>query len=103
MIRQLIEMFFGRKGYTYKEPLFDASMMVHFRKRFTSEVMQHINELMYERAYPAEENKPDDKDEPPESGCGNKGILILDATVAPADIKYPIDLGLVNDCGILRH
>jgi len=81
-----------------KEPLFDASMMVHFRKRFTPEVMRRINELMYERSHPAEGNKPDDKDEPPESGGGNKGILILDATVAPADIKYPTDLGLVNDC-----
>ena len=24
--------------------------------------------------------------------------MILDATVAPADIKYPTDLGLLNDC-----
>ena len=26
----------------------------------------------------------------------NKGKLILDATVAPSDIKYPTDLGLLN-------
>lgn len=26
----------------------------------------------------------------------NQGKLILDATVAPADIKYPTDLGLLN-------
>jgi len=72
--------------------------MVHFRKRFTTEMVQRINEIMYERAHPAEENKPEDKDEPPEGDSGNKGVLILDATVAPADIKYPTDLGLVNDC-----
>jgi hypothetical protein len=86
----------GLKAFR-KEPLFDSSMMAHFRKRFTPELLQRVNELMYERAHPAEENKPDDKDEPPEGG-GNKGVLILDATVAPADIKYPTDLGLVNDC-----
>jgi IS5 family transposase len=51
----------GLKAFC-KEPLFDASMMVHFRKRFTPEVMQRINELMYERAHPAEGNKPDAKD-----------------------------------------
>jgi IS5 family transposase len=84
----------GLKAFC-KEPLFEASMMVHFRKRFTPELMQRINELMYEQAQPAEENKPD---EPPEGVSGNKGVLILDATVAPADIKYPTDLGLVNDC-----
>ena len=43
----------GLKAFC-KEPLFEASMMVHFRKRFTPEVMQRINELMYERAHPAE-------------------------------------------------
>jgi len=26
----------------------------------------------------------------------NQGKLILDATCAPADIKYPTDLGLLN-------
>lgn len=28
----------------------------------------------------------------------NKGVIILDATVAPADIHYPTDLNLVNAC-----
>lgn len=87
----------GLKAFC-KEPLFEASMMVHFRKRFTPEMMQRINEIMYERAHPAQEDKLKGKDEPPEGDSGNKGVLILDATVAPADIKYPTDLGLVNDC-----
>ncbi len=73
-------------------------MMVSFRKRFTPEMMRRINELMYDRAHPFEGNQPEDKDEPPEDDSGNKGVSILDATVAPADIKYPTDLGLVNDC-----
>ena len=87
----------GLKAFC-KEPLFEASMMVHFRKRITPEMLQRINEIMYERSHPVEKNQSEDKDEPPEGESGNKGTLILDATVAPADIKYPTDLGLVNDC-----
>ena len=87
----------GLKAFC-KEPLFEASMMVHFRKRFTTEMVQRINEIMYERACLGTETQPDDKDEAPEGDGGNKGVLILDATVAPADIKYPTDLGLLNDC-----
>ena len=30
----------------------------------------------------------------------NKGKLILDATCAPADIKYPTDLGILNQARI---
>jgi len=46
-------------------------------------------------------------DDPPPSGTGespntdehkeNKGKLILDATCAPADIRYPTDLSLLNE------
>ena len=32
------------------------------------------------------------------SASNNKGKLILDATVAPADIRYPTDLSLLNEC-----
>lgn len=37
-------------------------------------------------------------DLPPSGGNGNRGTMILDATVAPADIKYPTDLSLINAC-----
>jgi len=37
--------------YAYREG-FDTSMMVHFRKRFTPELLQRVNELMYERTHP---------------------------------------------------
>ena len=42
---------------------------------------------------PEEEiDPPDDDDEPPM----NQGQLVLDATCAPADIRYPTDLNLLN-------
>jgi len=66
--------------------------MVHFRKRFTSEDIARINEELYRRTHPPKD--------PPEGGGsgGNKGTLVLDATVAPADIRYPTDLSLLNEC-----
>ena len=70
------------------EPLFDDSMMARFRKRFTPEMIEKINEEIYRRSNPQE---------PPDDG-GNDGTLILDATAAPADIRYPTDLSLLNEC-----
>ena len=97
--------FVGQKEFR-KEALFDASMMVHFRKRFPAEAIQRINEAMYERAQPKAKKPPPDsgsgsaKDQPasPQDEPENDGALILDATVAPADIRYPTDLGLLNEC-----
>lgn len=71
-------------------PLFDPSMMTYFRKRFTAEDISKINEELYRRTHPP-------KDEPPHDG-GNSGTLILDATAVPADVRYPTDLSLLNEC-----
>jgi len=75
------------------EPLFDPSMMTWFRKRFTKDDIARINEEIYRRTQP-----PNDDIDPPASGGGNKGKLILDATVAPSDVRYPTDLSLLNEC-----
>ena len=97
--------FVGLKEFR-KEALFDASMMVHFRKRFSPQAIQRINEALYERTHPQVKEPPSDsetgskKEEPafPEDDSQNEGTLILDATVAPADIRYPTDLGILNEC-----
>ena len=72
--------------------------MVHFRKRFTREILEEINEkicLTQSEEDDNEENdNDDDSDEPP-----NQGKLIVDATCTPADITYPTDIKLLNDCG----
>ena len=112
----------------HPEPLFDPSMMVHFRKRFPVEEVAKINEYVCTGKWPEEQRNVDrndhseDGDEPPCAGGGtgskpsaqkgkanpntskkkkarrkkNRGKLILDATVAPADIKYPTDIDLLN-------
>lgn len=130
----------------HAEPLFDPSMMVHFRKRFSVEDVAKINEYVCTGKWPegqrnvdrnddtsddsSDEN--DDGDEPSaspsreeqraseEGECAsktskskgetnkntskkkekrrkkNRGKLMMDATVAPADIKYPTDVDLLN-------
>ena len=78
--------FLGLSSF-FMEPLFDASMLTHFRKRFTPEMINKINEEIYKRSNPPK---------PPDDGK-NDGSLILDASVAPSDIRYPTDLSLLND------
>lgn len=85
-----LQFFCGLPGYTLGRP-FDPSLMVHFRKRLTAEVLGEINEMIIRAA-----QKPDEDDEdegPPE----NKGTMIIDATCAPANIKYPQDTELLNE------
>lgn len=114
------------------EPLFNSSMMVHFRKRFPVEEVSKINEYICTGKWPEEQRNVDRNDEsceehndqdndqnPPVAGGSrkvskknkntskkklkrekkrkkNRGKLILDATVAPADIKFPTDIDLLN-------
>jgi len=88
-----MQYFLGLTEYN-PEPLFDSSMLTHFSKRFGKEGLTAINEELYRRTRAQEEDDP-----PDESGGGNnKGKLILDASVAPADIRYPTDLSLLNEC-----
>lgn len=94
--------FLGLSEYK-DEPLFDASLMTHFRKRFDKETLVRINDMIVERAlerannsevdgsFSADQGKSDD-DQP-----SNKGKLLIDATCAPADVAYPTDLNLLNE------
>ena len=94
-----------------EEPLFDSSMMVHFRKRFPVEFIAEVNEYICTGKWPENKEKvdrnDDDNNTPGSSGGSvesdkaeepseNKGTLIMDATVAPADIKFPTDIDLLN-------
>lgn len=73
----------------YKDELpFDPSLMVYFRKRLTPEILGEINELIIAKAQPPKDDEP----KPP-----NKGELIVDATCAPQNIRYPQDTSLLNE------
>ncbi|MDB9741807.1 IS5 family transposase [Akkermansiaceae bacterium] len=92
-----LQYFLGLHQYV-EEPLFDTSMMVHFRKRFSQEDLQRINDIIIANA--TERNKEpapknlDDQDPPSPPSHGGK--LLVDATCTPADITYPTDLNLLN-------
>ena len=89
-----LQYFIGMKAYSSQAP-FDSSMFVHFRQRIGVNLVNKINEKMVKEQteVPGEvvKKKSSEISEPK-----NQGKLILDATVAPADIKYPTDLGLLN-------
>ena len=82
-----------------KEPAFNPSMMVYFRKRFDAKTLQAVNEVICGVKRQKEDSDKSDSDEPPADPTGktNKGILIVDATCAPADIRYPTDCSLLNE------
>jgi hypothetical protein len=108
-----LQYFLGLHEYL-REDLFDASMMVHFRKRISPEALEKVNHAMVSGA-----RAKTDSPEPPEPPAGgsapanadvleptvehipetvpNKGKLLIDATCTPADITWPTDLKLLND------
>jgi IS5 family transposase len=115
-----LQYFIGLKEYQLKPP-FTPVALVKFRKRFKKGRLEKINErialaMVQEQAAKKDDTKKDDNNHnDPQSGSRredtengtekvvfaepqtNQGILILDATCIPADIKYPTDLGLLNE------
>lgn len=94
-----LQYFIGLPGYQEDAP-FDASTLVLFRRRISAEMLMEVNEYLLA-------HKDDDNSTPPSSGNSgdngvlkedtNKGTLILDATCAPANIRYPQDISLLNE------
>jgi len=97
-----LQYFLGFHEFRDEAP-FDASMYVYFRKRFSLEQLGQINETIVQ-AERAERQQAegssvlddDDSDDTP-SSPGNSGKLLIDATCAPADIRYPTDVSLINE------
>ena len=92
-----LQYFLGYECYNDERP-FDPSMMVHFRKRFRLEDLTHFQEELKRRLDAMEKKDRED----PGAGCGgggteNRGKLLVDATVTPADIRFPTDMSLLNE------
>ena len=91
-----LQYFCGYPGYDDEKLPFDPSLMVYFRKRLTPEVLGEINEMIVrdakERQVKEAESKDDDDDSDGQPGTGgNSGTMIVDATCAPSNIRYPQD------------
>lgn len=101
--------FIGLSGYQTEKP-FEASILVSFRKRLTAEIISEANEYIINPTKGAESDnhknpKPPagpsgssggEEDQNPEEPV-NKGTLMLDASCAPSNIKYPQDFQLLSD------
>jgi hypothetical protein len=111
-----LQFFIGLEEFSQDRP-FDASLMVDFRKRFGEAAVQRMGEAIAlaslpetQRAVASEEPTDDDPQLPTPEGThqtntqedvadlpANRGQLIADATCAPADIRYPTDVSLLNE------
>ena len=94
-----LQFFLGFESYYDEEP-FDPSLMVYFRKRLAEKVVSEMNELVVKNWVKRKSSKkkrrkkgPDDDDE----DAPQQGKLIIDCSCAPADIRYPTDLSLLNE------
>lgn len=96
-----LQYFIGLEEYTAESP-FDASMLTRFRKRITPEMLQRVNDIIIGRPKQKEDTKDIDNDNTNDHKNGgipenNEGTLILDATCAPQNIRFPTDVSLLNE------
>jgi hypothetical protein len=98
-----MQYFLGYPSFTNEAP-YDPSLLTDFRKRLGMDQVNAINERIVslkanfesqqiKASKPESEGTSDDND----TGSGNKGRLIFDATACPQDIAYPTDLDLLSD------
>lgn len=97
-----LQYFLGYSEYRYDQP-FAASLFVSFRRRLGEAAFKELSDLFIDyvnqvqkKAKAKQVSRKKDQDSH-SSGGGNQGHLIVDASVAPADIKYPTDLDLLNE------
>ncbi len=80
-----IQFFLGFTQFN-PEPIFSPSLFVDIRKRLGKETFNKFNELLIKSTHP-----------PKDRSITHKGELKIDATVADQEIRYPNDLGLLNE------
>lgn len=90
-----LQYFVGFNGYSDKPP-FAPSLFVEIRKRMGAQVFSSFEQIILEQIGLGKGNR--------ESGVkdqigvpGNRGKLLVDATVAEQSIRYPTDLGLLDE------
>ena len=101
-----LQYFIGLPEFTHEAP-FDQSVITRFRKRVTTEMLSEINDIIIGRKKadggpekpPKEGSSSGEGDPFRETGDegGSEGTLILDATCAPQNIRYPTDMSLLNE------
>ena len=90
-----LQYFIGLEAFTHKSP-FDQSMMTRFRKRISTKTLQEVNDIIIGRPKEKEDHG-DNGNGGKGNGGGNSGTMILDATCAPQNIRFPTDGSLLNE------
>lgn len=107
------------------EPVFDPSLFVTIRKRISEQELNEmtVSLLKEQQRLKAERNRQEEQSDdsnqnPPASaavgsdsesfidsqGRKHSGVLKIDATCADAEVRYPVDVDLVNDgCRIIEE
>lgn len=96
-----LQYFLGYEEFSHKAP-FDPSLFVTLRERLGVEAFEKMTGAFIERIEAVEKSKAPkvekkDQDLPVKDEERREGKLILDATVAPQDIRFPTDLDLLNE------
>ena len=101
------------------QPIFDSSIFVDLRKRISDDDINKMTEALLKREQQMKEemrkHKEDEArnrgEEPPSApvvdenaasftdskGCEHKGVLKIDATCADAEVRYPVDVDIIDD------
>ena len=106
-----LQYYIGLPSFRHEAP-FHSSTITRFRQRVTPEMLQEINDIVIGRIKTSAEEAKDPPEEPPSAGGGssetgddvngeeeqeNEGTMILDATCAPQNIRFPTDISLLNE------
>ena len=101
-----LQFFLGYPCYRYDHG-FDPSLFVTIRKRLGEESVSAINQLFINhtkrtqgtggKAASKANGTEHTDDDSSETEVKREGMLLVDATAAPSDIRYPTDLGLLNE------
>jgi hypothetical protein len=100
----------GLHGFTEEAP-FVSSSITNFRKYISQDMINEINEVIFRRGSPQDNDSSDNHDNTDNTAGGgkagketngleappNKGTLMQDATCAPAYLAYPTDISLLNE------
>lgn len=102
-----LQYFIGYEEFSHKAP-FDPSLFVTLRDRLGIDAFEELTQAFLEGVQQVEGVNHSPKDKGKDKECSEtstpsveasarQGTLILDASVAPQDIKFPTDLDLLND------
>ena len=89
----------GLSAFQYSAP-FDSSMLTRFRQRITPEMLDWVNDRITGRdgsGRTPPNSGGTEASAAPKDDEQNDGTLILDATCAPQNIRFPTDASILNE------